>query len=130
LHLGQRGEGGDLSDAPEAARPDRVVGVAGLELDPDVRADGWDDEEADLRPREGRARHRPAHPTPAEHRGHAHLDPPHLHRVDVVLHLSAVLPEEGRHGTTAGTDEPTPSRVIVKLCRYSPWLRLWLTRFT
>src|SRR5262249_20178315 len=89
---------GHLPPVPVAAAPDRVVGVAALELDPDVGLLRRNGEEADPRPGERRTGHRPVHVALAQHGRHADLGPALAERIDVVHDLATVLAEEQSPG--------------------------------
>ena len=105
---GIAGRVGAFARAPEAALPDRVVGVAALGLDPDVRSDRRDGEEADLRARVRHAGHRPAEAPVAQDGGHADLDPRQgWHGSRLLATLPRYLPKMA-HGITAGAVEPCP----------------------
>src|SRR6476646_9428923 len=95
------------SAAPVASDPDRIVGIATLELDPDAGADDRHAEEAGIDARGRHAGHRPACRHRAGDVGHHHLDASDLERIDVVDHDRAVFSVEGRiaHVGTCGTVE-------------------------
>ena len=67
LHLGHRRRGRHLSQRPEASRPDGIVGIAVLELDPDpgVRGRNQEQPHAVTRVREGLARPSPLSSSPS-----------------------------------------------------------------
>ena len=66
--------GTSADDPPEAARPDRVIRVALLELDPDLRSDRRHHEAARLDAGDRHTRHRPARRDLAQHVRHLHHD--------------------------------------------------------
>jgi len=102
-----------------------------LELDPHARADRRQGEEAHLVPAERRGRHRPAALVLAHDVGHARANPSDHERVAVVGDDAPELSVEARpraHGTTTGRSAPVPSRLSVKLWRYSPGLSVCVTR--
>ena len=119
--------------APEAADPDRMVGIALLELDPHAGADHRQREHAVLDAGDRHARHRPGDGDQAGDVGHLHLQPALLHRIDVVQHHAAVLaviPAGSAHTGTRGVIEIRPLRVRLKLCLNSPRLSVLVTLCT
>src|SRR6516164_3701263 len=102
--------------SPPAARPDRVIGVALLELDPDAGADRRQREEPHAAAAERGARHRPAAFVVAHDVGHLGLDSPQHERVLDVGNFTSVLAVEWlAHGLTTGVSVPVPSRLSVKV---------------
>ena len=100
-------------------RPDRVVGIAVLELDPDARPDRRQREEADAAAAERRAGHRPAALVLAEARPTPWPGPGRSSAGRGCRDHAAVLAEERcrSHGTPPGGCEPVPSRLRRKLWR-------------
>ena len=111
-----------------------MVEVALFELDPDVRPDRRDGEDAHLAACVGGARQRPPRGLASEEAGDCDLDAPLRRRVHVVGDNSPILPVVlppalAQGGSTCDSD-PSPSRVIVKLWVYSPSLMLCVTLCT
>ena len=124
------GFGRNFAKTPETTAPDRVVGITAFKFHPDVRIRRGDGKKADLRPGKRHAGHCPGKFSIAQNRRDSHLDTSLLHGIQVICNFATVFAEVlFCHALTTGVSAPSPSRVSVKLCRYSPFLMAWETLF-
>src|SRR5215510_2427231 len=130
-HERERGYFGE--HAPEAADPDRLVGVAAIELDPHAGADLRHGEETLRLAGERHAGHGPAGRHHVGYGRHDRHDAADLLGIDVVDDRAAIFAVEFlafAHAATCGTVETRPLRASWNCCLYSPRLIECVTLFT
>ena len=102
---------------PEAARPDRIVRIAVLELDPDAGAGFRQREKTHPAACERQTWHGPTAFLIAQHIRDFGSDTPHHQWVLNIGHGATIFSVELiAHGMTTGSSAPVPSLLTVNLC--------------